>query len=190
MASVSSLTFGALLKRYRLAAGVTQEQLAVQAGLSPRGISDLERGARRAPRRETVRLLAEALRLAAAERNLLEATARPQGIPQAQASGGSSLPAGGAAAPTLVGRAREIAQLGHLLAAGPPVLLVAGEPGIGKSRLLQAGIEQAAREGWTVLSGSCHRRSGQEPYAPLVGALADSLRRQSPTQQRRHLQGC
>jgi predicted ATPase/DNA-binding XRE family transcriptional regulator len=191
MATASSLTFGTLLKRYRLAAGVTQEELAAQAGLSPRGISDLERGARRSPRRETVQLLAEALHLSAAERSLLEAAARQRGTPVAQAPGGSGAPAaGGASAPTLVVRTRELAQLVHLLADGPPVLLVAGEPGIGKSRLLQVGIERAEREGWTVLSGGCHRRSGQEPYAPLVGALADSLRRQSPTQQRRHLQGC
>src|SRR6516164_3160115 len=104
MATVSSLTFGTLLKRYRLAAGVTQEELAAQAGLSPRGISDLERGARRAPRRETVQLLAEALHLSAAERTLLQATARQRGIPVAQPPGGSGAPeAGGAAVPTLVG---------------------------------------------------------------------------------------
>ncbi len=32
MATVSSLTFGTLLKRYRLAAGLTQEELADRAG--------------------------------------------------------------------------------------------------------------------------------------------------------------
>src|SRR5690348_16089864 len=113
MATASSLTFGTLLKRYRLAAGVTQEELAAQAGLSPRGISDLERGARRSPRRETVQLLAEALHLSAAERSLLEAAARQRGIQEAQAPGASGVPAaGGAPAPTLVGRARELAQLG------------------------------------------------------------------------------
>jgi transcriptional regulator with XRE-family HTH domain len=37
-------TFGDLLRRYRLAAGLTQEELAEQAHLSPRAISDLERG--------------------------------------------------------------------------------------------------------------------------------------------------
>ena len=35
-----------LLRRYREAAGLTQETLAQRAGLSARGISDLERGAR------------------------------------------------------------------------------------------------------------------------------------------------
>ncbi|HYU72004.1 MAG TPA: helix-turn-helix transcriptional regulator, partial [Ktedonobacteraceae bacterium] len=57
MATVSSLTFGTLLKRYRLAAGLTQEELADQATLSRRGIADLERGARTQPRKETVQLL-------------------------------------------------------------------------------------------------------------------------------------
>ena len=191
MATVSSLTFGILLKRYRLAAGLTQEELADQAALSRRGIADLERGARTQPRKETVQLLAEALHLSAAERTLLEAAARKPGVPAAQPSGGSGASsASSAPALPLVGRTQELALLDHVLADGPPVLLVAGEPGIGKSRLLQAGIERAAAQGWTVLVGGCHRRSGQDPYAPLIGALADSLRRQSLTERRLHLQGC
>jgi tetratricopeptide (TPR) repeat protein/transcriptional regulator with XRE-family HTH domain len=188
MATVSAQSFGDLLRRYRLAAGLTQEELAAQAGLSVRGLSDLERGARLAPRRETVQLLAEALHLSAAERTRLEAAARKPGTP---ASGGSvSSPSHRPPALPLVGRAQELALLEQVLAGGPPVLLVAGEPGIGKSRLLQAGSERAQAHGWTVLMGGCHRRSGQDPYAPLVGALADSLRRQSPAEQRRHLEGC
>jgi tetratricopeptide (TPR) repeat protein/transcriptional regulator with XRE-family HTH domain len=191
MATVSSQSFGDLLRRYRLAAGLTQEELADQAGLSVRGLSDLERGARRAPRRETVQLLAEALHLPAAERTRLEAAARQRGVPAVQAPGGSwSSPANSAAALPFVGRAQELALLDQLLADGPPVLLVAGEPGIGKSRLLQAGIEAAEAHGWTVLAGGCHRRSGQDPYAPLVNALVDSLQRQSPAQQQLQLQGC
>src|SRR6266852_209521 len=87
MATVSSQSFGDLLRRYRLAAGLTQEELAEEAGLSVRGLSDLERGARRAPRRETVQLLVEALHLSAAERTRLEAAARQRGVPAAQASG-------------------------------------------------------------------------------------------------------
>jgi transcriptional regulator with XRE-family HTH domain len=39
--------FAALLKRYRLSAGLTQEELAEGARLSVRGISDLERGVTR-----------------------------------------------------------------------------------------------------------------------------------------------
>jgi tetratricopeptide (TPR) repeat protein/transcriptional regulator with XRE-family HTH domain len=191
MTTGSAQRFGDLLRRHRLAAGLTQEDLAAQAGLSVRGLSDLERGARLAPRRETVQLLAEALQLSAAERTRLEAAARKPGVPVAQpSSGGGAASASSAAALPLVGRAQELALLEHLLTDGPPVLLVAGEPGIGKSRLLQAGSERAQAQGWTVLTGSCHRRSGQEPYAPLLGALADSLRRQPPAEQRRQVQGC
>src|SRR4051812_19956678 len=66
-----SVTFGEMLRRYRLGAGFTQEDLARQAGLSLRGLSDLERGARRYPRAETVRRLATALRLPDADRDAL-----------------------------------------------------------------------------------------------------------------------
>ena len=48
--------FGNLLRRYRLAAGMTQDELAERAGLSARGISDLERGARGLPRKDTLQL--------------------------------------------------------------------------------------------------------------------------------------
>jgi transcriptional regulator with XRE-family HTH domain len=61
--------FGDLLRRHRLAAGLTQEELAERASLSRRGISDLERGARSHPYRETVRVLADALGLAGGERS-------------------------------------------------------------------------------------------------------------------------
>ena len=38
--------FGAVLRRHRLTAGLSQEALAERAGLSVRGLSDLERGVR------------------------------------------------------------------------------------------------------------------------------------------------
>jgi predicted ATPase/transcriptional regulator with XRE-family HTH domain len=64
--------FGILLQQYRAAAGLSQEELAARAGLSRRGISDLERGERRLPHPATVRRLTEALNLDDAERaNLL-----------------------------------------------------------------------------------------------------------------------
>src|SRR5438477_9362921 len=68
--------FGPLLKRYRVAVGLSQEALAERARLSTRGISDLERGLHRLPYRDTVARLAEALGLDGAERAALEAAAR------------------------------------------------------------------------------------------------------------------
>lgn len=60
--------FGRLLPRHGQAAGPSQEGLAERAGLSRRGISDLEQGVRRARYPATVSRLAEALGLGVAER--------------------------------------------------------------------------------------------------------------------------
>ena len=56
--------FGGLLRQLRDEAGLTQEELAEAASLSPRSISDLERGINLTARKETARLLAGALGLA------------------------------------------------------------------------------------------------------------------------------
>jgi transcriptional regulator with XRE-family HTH domain len=50
------------LKRLRAAAGMTQQELAVAAGLSVSIVAQLERGVIRDPRMETLRALASALR--------------------------------------------------------------------------------------------------------------------------------
>src|SRR5205085_10591661 len=70
-ASTDAFEFGALLRRYRLAAGLSQGALAERARLSPCAISALERGTRRAPYQGTVRALAAALGLASSERSAL-----------------------------------------------------------------------------------------------------------------------
>jgi predicted ATPase/DNA-binding XRE family transcriptional regulator len=67
-----------VLRRYRLAAGLSQESLAERAGVSVRGLSDLERGLSRAPRVETLARLAEALGLEGSARQTL---ARAGGYP-------------------------------------------------------------------------------------------------------------
>ncbi len=68
------VSFGALLKHYRVAAGLSQEALAERAGLSVRAVSAYERQLRQAPYRDTVRLLVQGLGLAAPEAAALEAT--------------------------------------------------------------------------------------------------------------------
>ena len=73
-ASREQVGFGALLKRYRVAAGLSQEALAERARLSVGAVSAYERGLRQAPFRDTVALLVEALGLAASEAAALEAT--------------------------------------------------------------------------------------------------------------------
>jgi tetratricopeptide (TPR) repeat protein len=179
------------LRRFRLAAGLTQEELAEQARLSARAITDLERGVRRAPRRETVALLVAALNLGARDRAALEAAARGRSTsgatPMVRPSGGDGAPV----ASPFVGRGQEQVMIAHHMAgSGPPVLLLAGEPGIGKSRLLHEAALRATDAGLHVLRGGCQRRGGQEPYSPLLEALERHIRQQSPAQLRHDLKGC
>src|SRR5215831_19739411 len=131
-------SFGDLLRRHRQVAGLTQAELADCTGLSTRGIADLERGARRAPHRDTVRRIAEALQLADDEHATLRAAARrPKLI--APPSGLAVLP--GPRRPhipvpltSFIGRERELDEVCRLLRTNRLVTL-AGTGGIGKTRL-------------------------------------------------------
>jgi transcriptional regulator with XRE-family HTH domain/tetratricopeptide (TPR) repeat protein len=91
------MSFGGLLRTLRTAAGLTQEELAEAARVSYRSISDLERGVSRSPRRDTARLLADALGLSGAGRAGFEAAAR--GRPSAE---GTAASLAGAVTPVLL----------------------------------------------------------------------------------------
>jgi predicted ATPase/transcriptional regulator with XRE-family HTH domain len=84
--------FAELLKRHRRAVGLTQEELAEHAGLSARAISNLERGLRHRPRRDTVELLADALQLSPHDRATFIAAARGLADPVVPALRSSLLP--------------------------------------------------------------------------------------------------
>ena len=71
--------FAGLLRQLRAEARLTQEELAEAAGLSPRSVSDLERGLHRTAHKDTARLLAGALGLAEPVRALFVAAARGRG---------------------------------------------------------------------------------------------------------------
>jgi transcriptional regulator with XRE-family HTH domain len=63
MDTLDGTSFAGQLRGYRLAAGLTQAELAERSGLSLRAISDLERGVKRAPRPRSIALLASTLGL-------------------------------------------------------------------------------------------------------------------------------
>jgi transcriptional regulator with XRE-family HTH domain len=71
-----ALSFGGLLRQLRTQARLTQEELAEVARLSPRSVSDLERGISRTARKDTAGLLAEALSLTGPVREVFVAAAR------------------------------------------------------------------------------------------------------------------
>ncbi len=81
MAEQPELSFAGLLRQLRGEARLTQQELAELAGLSPRSVSDLERGINRTARKDTAGLLAEALSLTGPARELFVAAARGRAPP-------------------------------------------------------------------------------------------------------------
>jgi len=153
------LGFAGLLQRLRAEAGLTQEDLAAVAGLSPRSVSDLERGIHRTARQDTTRLLADALGLVGPMRALFAAAARgavPVGdaLPAAEGAGTRPGPVTGSPYLGLAAFEEQDAALffgreaatAHVLErmsrhlAGPGLFVVSGASGAGKSSLLRAGV--------------------------------------------------
>jgi non-specific serine/threonine protein kinase len=123
-----------LLRRHRLTVGLTQEELADRAGLSVRGISDLERGLKQAPRLRTVSLLVRGLGLPNAEAAALLRAANPRHdtVPDTWSSHNRhNLPL---PLSRFVGRERELEAVQQLLKQDRLVTLT-GVGGIGKTRL-------------------------------------------------------
>jgi DNA-binding XRE family transcriptional regulator len=135
-----------LLRQLRAGAGLTQEELAKAAGLSPRSLSDLERGINRTARQDTAVRLAGALGLADPVRSLFVAAAlgRIQAAPVLAATPGRAPgDSPGSAAgvygfmPSLtsfVGRAGPVREVTALLDRYR-LVTVTGPGGAGKTRL-------------------------------------------------------
>ena len=127
-------SFGALLREFRLAAGLSQEELAERAAISADGIGALERGVNRAPQRETLARLLSALPLDAEQRHAIEEAAvrpsRPRGASR-RTLDRHNLPRPPS---PLFGRERELEEIHELLARSPLVTLT-GSGGVGKTRL-------------------------------------------------------
>lgn len=137
----SDASFAALLIRHRRMAGLTQEELAVRAGLSVRAISNIERVRSRGPRQRSVEALASALELGEADRtSFLDAARRGRRERDRRMRVDpdfSSLPP---ALNGLTGRETELTRLTELAEAAAsvpwsPVATISGLPGVGKTSL-------------------------------------------------------
>jgi predicted ATPase/DNA-binding XRE family transcriptional regulator len=148
--SADESPLGRLLRRGRVAAGLTQEELAERAGVSVRTISDVERGLRKTIYRHTAEVLASALGLDDAQRTEFEGAARdsgrrgprdPSAAQFAPEVPGSRIPV---PSTRLIGRERELDVVSRALSDDEIRLLtLTGPGGIGKTRI---AIEAARRE--------------------------------------------
>jgi transcriptional regulator with XRE-family HTH domain/dienelactone hydrolase len=195
-------TFGELLKYLRRRAGLTQRELSIAVGYSESQISRLEQNQRVPDQATLTALFVPALRI---EREpewtaqLLEraAAARQAATPSPRASAAPTIPDHELLferlrRSRLIGRAdpqrRLIERLDRLNNGAGGVVLVSGEPGIGKTRLLDETVAAARSRGVQVLIGRCHERDVAIPYMPIADALEAYARRCAPATWERLLQ--
>ncbi|MFI6265794.1 ATP-binding protein [Micromonospora sp. NPDC051006] len=173
-----------LLRGHRLAAGLTQAELADRAGVGVRTVRDLERGRSSRPQRTTVELLAGALDLTGVTRAAFLAAARgptadppdPSGDPLT--AGGERGDAGPVSLPPpveLIGRDRDVTELTGMLTdeLGPRLVSLVGLAGVGKTALALsvghavAGSHPGGVAGVVVAAGS----DGSDLLAASVAVL-------------------
>src|SRR5918998_1008986 len=128
--------FSELLRGMREHAGITQEELALRAGLSTNAVSAMERGVRRRPYPHTVRSLADALGLAEEERASLLAAVPSRGGSGWGAADTPERTALPHPATPVLGRERELDEVVGLIARPEVrILTLTGVGGVGKTRL-------------------------------------------------------
>src|SRR3984957_19718526 len=153
-----SSDFGSLLRRYRLAAGLSQDALAELARVSSNGISALERGRRRIPQRETLESLAEALAMAPQQRRACEAAAVRPTSPRRRDGASITVgpwPSAGATILSFtltpfIGREVELAEIAALLREHR-LVTITGAGGVGKTQPALRAATSFSDEGATAV---------------------------------------
>ena len=205
MSGQESTSFGAVLRSWRLAAGLTQELLAERSGLGIRSIQGLELGETR-PRRETLRRLADALGLTPEQITAFERAGQPVPRSRHTAPPAASATHASRAAPSVprhnlpvqvtsfVGRERDLTELSGRLRT-TRLLTLTGIGGCGKTRLAMqvasgvvdgypdgvwlaelAGLSAPELVAHAVATATGVRDSAD---APMLTTLLDSLRARS-----------
>jgi transcriptional regulator with XRE-family HTH domain len=175
---LAAVSFAGLLRRLRTIAGLTQEELAEAVGVSARSVSDLERGVSLTARKDTARLLADALNLEGAERAAFDAAARGRPLAGMLAGATRTLPRDIA---SFTGREPELGMLtGAVERAGAGQVVgvhaIGGMAGVGKTAFaVHAAHRLAPRfpDGQIFLHLHGHTPGHQAvgPMAALAGLL-------------------
>lgn len=131
----------ALLRKFRVEAGLSQQVLADRALISAQAVSALERGFRRAPYRATLDRIADALALSSEARQMLERSARRSRGPRLTEHERAPMHNLPRQLTSFLGRDEVVAQIEDLVATAPLVSIV-GTGGAGKTRV---AIEVARR---------------------------------------------
>lgn len=177
-------SFGYWLRRRRKALDLTQEALAQRVSVSVFSIRKIESDERR-PSRRLAERLATTLVVPDAERAaFLEASRALRSLQRLVLDGLPAQPAAAqspAEASPFVGRGPELAQLqaclAQLAAGRGGTVLVEGEPGIGKSRLLRELLHEAGSRSLPLLATKCYEIERAMPYQPVIDLVSRALER-------------
>lgn len=179
-------SFGYWLRRRRKALDLTQESLAKSVACSCFAIRKIEADKRR-PSLRLAERLADKLAIEPQERQAfleaaraLRATDRLTLTHQPIAAAQPAVEEEKEFAP-FVGRGNEFGQLiglfKHLNAGTGHVVLISGEPGIGKSRLVRELARDARGNGFLTLTTRCYEIERAVPYQPVIDIVAEALER-------------
>ena len=188
-----SHSFGYWLRRRRKALDLTQEVLAQRVSVSVFSIRKIESDERR-PSRRLAERLAATLAVPDAEREAFLQASRAlrslerlplDGLPAQQGAAPvpAAVPPPSTEATPFVGRGREFEQLQACLAqlaeGRGGTVLVEGEPGIGKTRLLRELQREAHSRGLPLLATKCYEIERAMPYQPVIDLVSRALERAS-----------
>lgn len=173
--------FGDLFKYLRRRAGLTQRDLSIAVGYSDSQISRLEQSQRVPDEAMLIARFVPALQIESEPAwvkrlvALAAAARQPMDLPARVAPTSAPSLLDRIVRGQLIGRQSELRELRELWLRAQEgrghLALIAGEPGIGKTRLARELQKHAQAAGAAVLAGGCYEFEAVAPYLPFVEAL-------------------